>query len=65
VSNTDRSFTVRVPLPFYLELAEIAQADGQNLNQKCNQLLRLGLGKHISLDQALRQLLVQTMTEEV
>jgi hypothetical protein len=47
----------------YTELAELAQADGQNLNAKVNQLLRLGMGKHVSLDQALRLLLIKAVVE--
>jgi hypothetical protein len=61
--SKDRSFTVRVPREMYTELAELAQADGQNLNAKVNQLLRLGMGKHVSLDQALRLLLIKAVVE--
>lgn len=52
-----RSFTIRVPDDLYLEMAGAALADEVPLNQKANQLLRLGLGKHISLDSALRRLI--------
>lgn len=52
-----RSFTIRVPDDLYLEMAEAALADEVPLNQKANQLLRLGLGKHVSLDIALRRML--------
>lgn len=52
-----RSFTIRVPDGLYLEMAEAAQADEVPLNKMANDLLRLGLGKHISLDTALRTLL--------
>ena len=56
-----RSFTIRVPDDLYLALAKAAQADQIFLNQKANQLLRLGLGQHISLDNALRALLLDRM----
>lgn len=60
--ETHRSFTVRVPIPLYLEMGQLAQDEGTNLNQKVNQLLSLGLGKHVSLDAALRRLLVASVT---
>jgi hypothetical protein len=52
-----RSLTVRIPSPIYFEVAGLARADEQNLNSKFNQLILLGLDKHISLDAALRRLL--------
>lgn len=64
-NETHRSFTVRVPLSTYLEIAGLAQDEGVNLNRKVTQLIQLGMGKHISLNDALRQLLVGKMTEEV
>lgn len=57
--QTHRSFTLRVETPFYLELAEKAQAEGIPLNQLANRLLRLGLGKHVSLDDALRTIIME------
>lgn len=62
-SETHRSFTVRVALPLYLQIAQLAQDEGTNLNKKVTQLIQLGMGKHISLNDALRHLLVETMTE--
>ena len=59
-----RSFTIRVPDELYLEMAEAAQADDLPLNQKANQLLRLGLGKHISLQEAIAKLLTGRIVEE-
>jgi hypothetical protein len=52
-----RSFTLRVPQSLYVEMAEMARADGVFINQKANQLIRLGMGKHINLDQALARML--------
>jgi len=63
-TDTHRSFTVRVPLALYLEIAQLAQDEGTNLNKKVTQLVLLGMGKHISLNDALRHLLLTTMTEE-
>ena len=61
--ETHRSFTVRVPMSLYLELGQMAEADGVFINQKANQLLRLGMGHHVSLDQALVRLL-RTQVED-
>lgn len=61
--QTHRSFTLRVETPFYIELAEKAQAEGIPLNQLANRLLRLGMGKHISLDSALRALLLERVVQ--
>lgn len=58
-----RSFTVRVPLSLYIKLSEMAQAESLNLNQKVNQVIRLGLGEHISLDAMLGRM-IKTKLEE-
>lgn len=63
-SETHRSFTVRIPISMYLQIGQLAQEEESNINAKVNQLLALGLGKHISLDAALRRLLVNKMTED-
>lgn len=52
-----RSLTIRVPMDIYNEVASLAIADDQVLNKKFNQLVVLGLGKHVSLDAALRRLI--------
>lgn len=62
--KTHQSFTIRVPIAMYLETAKLAQDEGVNLNKKINQLITLGLGKHISLNEALQSLLVRTITSE-
>lgn len=63
-NRTHRSFTLRVPNDFWLELAALAQAEGIPLNQLANRLLRLGLDKHVSLDEALRRLLMERIIQE-
>lgn len=62
-NRTHRSFTLRVENEFYLQLAQKAQAEGIPLNQMANRLLRLGMGEHISLDQALRNLLMERIIQ--
>lgn len=62
--QTHRSFTLRVPTDFYLELAEKAQAEGLPLNQLANRLLRLGWGKHVDVDEAIRTLLLDRMVSD-
>lgn len=59
-----RSFTLRVEIPFYLELAEQAQKEGIPLNQLAKRLLRLGMGKHVSLDSALRSLILERVIQQ-
>ena len=62
--NTHRSFTLRVETEFYLQLAEKAQAEGIPLNQLANRLLRLGLGEHLSIDQAITSMLLDRMVSD-
>lgn len=62
--TSHRSFTLRVSIDFYLELAEKAQAEGIPLNQLANRLLRLGLDKHVDIDSALRTLLIDRMVAD-
>lgn len=63
--STHRSLTIRVPSDVYFEVAALAQADDQNLNSKFNQLVALGLDKHISLDAALRRLIKTAIVEGI
>lgn len=56
-----RSFTVRVPISRYIEMSDLAKAEGKHLNQKVQELLTLGLGKAIKLDEAVARLLKQTV----
>jgi hypothetical protein len=60
---THRSFTLRVPIDFYLEIGQKAQSEKVPLNQLANRLLRLGMDKHITLDDALRSMLLERMIE--
>ena len=62
-NETHRSFTVRIPIAMYLQIGQMAQDEGSNINAKVNQLLKLGLGEHISLEAALRKLLGEKVTE--
>lgn len=62
--QSHRSFTLRVGTDFYLELAEMAQNEGIPLNQLANRLLRLGMGKHISLNDALRSMLMDRIVQQ-
>jgi hypothetical protein len=59
-----RSFTIRVPLETYFELSRLAANDDENLNTKVNHIIRLGLGKHVSLTQALHKLLRNAVVDE-
>jgi len=63
-SEPHRSFTVRVPLDLYIEIGDLARSEGSCVNKKVNQLIRLGMDKHISLDAALARLLRERVLEE-
>ena len=52
-----RSFTVRFPQSIYEQIGTLAQADGMSATKKVTQLVRLGLGEHVNLDQAVARLL--------
>lgn len=52
-----RSFTVRVEESLYNEIGDLANSEGVFVNTKVNQLLRLGLGHHITLDAAVARML--------
>lgn len=52
-----RSFTVRIPESLYNEIGDLANADGMFVNTKVNQLINLGLGRHVDLTAALARLL--------
>lgn len=62
--TSHRSFTLRVPTDFYLEIAEKAQTEGIALNQLANRLLRFGWGKHVDVDTAIRALLLDRMVSD-
>lgn len=65
MAGDSRSFTIRVPLETYFELSRLAANDDENLNTKVNHVIRIGLGKHVSLDQALHKLLRNAVIDEV
>lgn len=58
-----RSFTIRVPKEMYLRICECSAADDMAINVKVNQLLRLGLGEHINLNETLARMLMRLTTE--
>jgi predicted HicB family RNase H-like nuclease len=60
-----RSFTVRIPESLYNRVGDLAIAEGVATNVKVNQLLRLGLGEHISLDAAVARLIKREVTSDV
>lgn len=57
-----RSLTVRIPHSLYNQIGDLANSEGVFVNVKVNQLLRLGLGQHVSLDKALARLIKQEVT---
>jgi hypothetical protein len=59
-----RSFTVRVPQSLYIQMGSLAASDKMFLNQKVNQLLKLGMGQHVNVEDMLVRLLRTKITEE-
>lgn len=57
MAESHRSFTIRVPLARYIEMSDLAKADNTNLNAKVNELLILGLGRNVSIEEAIGRLL--------
>ena len=58
-----RSFTIRTPKELYLEISDCAILEQVPLNVKVNQLLNLGLAKHVSLNEALSIMLMKLIIE--
>lgn len=58
-----RSFTVRVPYEIYLQICDIAQRDGKKLNTKVNELIQIGLGRIISVEDALKEMLLRVVAD--
>ena len=61
MSNT-RSLTIRMPLDLYMDLSRAALGHDESLNKKIIQVLRLGLNQHVTLDNALRRLLIKEVS---
>lgn len=64
VNEKHRSFTIRVPQELYLRMTTLAQNEGLALNKKVNQILRLGMGEHIKLDDVLMRLIRTNVPED-
>ena len=59
-----RSFTVRIPESMYERVGDLANSDGLTVNAKVNQLLKLGMGEHISLDAAVARIIKREVTDD-
>jgi hypothetical protein len=64
MAQSHRSFTIRVPLERYIEMSDLAKADNTNLNAKVNELLTLGLGRNVSLEEAIARLLKREVSKD-
>lgn len=62
--ESHRSFTIRVPLQRYLEMSDLARKDNTNLNAKVNELLTLGLGRNVSLEDAISRFVKREVIKE-
>lgn len=55
---THQSFTVRVPIDLYVQIAEMARKDDNKyLNHKVNELLQLGIARDIDLNERIAKFL--------
>lgn len=62
--QTHRSFTVRVPMSRYLQLADLAQKDNTNLNVKVNELLILGMDRAVDVDKAIASFVKRAIIDQ-
>lgn len=62
--QSHRSFTVRLPMARYLQITEMARKNKANINATVNQLLELGLGEQVNLDEALSRLVKRLVAED-
>lgn len=60
-----RSFTVRIPVELYCEIAEEAREEGISINAKVGQLLRVGMAEAIDLNERLDQLIRDRLLPEL
>lgn len=61
--SSRRALSIRVPTDIYCAVATLAQEEGIDLNSKLNELIRLGLGDHKSLTEALHAMVRKHMME--
>lgn len=63
METSTRTVSIRLPMELYYKIAELAQADGTSLNNKIHQLCRLGMGEHVSVEDAVRRLVLRNSME--
>lgn len=56
-----RSFTVRIPVDLYCEIAEEARKDGTSINQKVGEYIRLGMKGTEDINARLAELVEQNL----
>lgn len=62
--QTHRSFTVRVPMSRYIKITDLADESNSNINTKVNELIELGLGENIKIEEILVRLLRRHIADE-
>ena len=60
-----RSFTVRIPVDLYIEIAELARKDGVSINHKVGQFIRLGMGESINVNDKIMELIRKKLLPEL
>lgn len=64
MAESHRSFTIRVPHQRYIEMSDLAKKDNTNLNAKVNELLTLGLGRNVKIEEAIARLLKREVVKD-
>lgn len=64
MADSHRSFTIRVPHDRYVEMSALARKDNTNLNAKVNELLTLGLGRNVSIEEAIAKFLKREVAKD-
>lgn len=60
-----RSFTIRIPLSLYVEIAELAREDDVSINVKVGQFIRLGMGESINVNDKIMDLIRRKLLPEL
>lgn len=64
MAQTHRSFTLRVPVDFYLKMGSIAQEEDVPLNHVANRLLKLGMNRDMDIQKHARLQLIDQVTTD-
>lgn len=60
-----RSFTVRIPIELYCEIAELARKEGVSINHKVGQFIRMGMGETVNVNDRIAELIRDKLLPEL